>query len=91
MLSDGVAFRDSQAMGAGLLDASPKVQAAAVTILSQALSVPILGAETRAAILVSPCCHMTVYARLQLCRQQLVDGAWRRSEQMRTDTKPPHM
>ena len=41
--------------GAGLLDASPKVQASAVTVLSQALSVPGLGAETRAALLVSHC------------------------------------
>ena len=40
---------------AGLLDASPKVQAAAVTVLSQALSVPGLGAETRAALL-ARCC-----------------------------------
>ncbi len=37
----------------GLLDASPKVQASAVTVLCQALAVPRLGAETRTALLVS--------------------------------------
>jgi len=54
---------EALARSAGLLDASPKVQAAAVTVLSQALSVPGLGAETRAALLVSPA---TVFASFHL-------------------------
>ena len=55
MLCGSLFLRDSLARRPGLLDASPKVQAAAVTVLSQALSVTGLGAETRAALLVS--CH----------------------------------
>ena len=44
---------DGWQLCAGLLDASPKVQASAVTVLCQALAVPRLGDETRAALLVS--------------------------------------